>query len=163
MTEGEQNMPLWRVEEAAEYLGIRPKTLYEWVRTGRVPHRKLGFNVRFDRSELERWVAQQADGGQPKRAAGGRPSAGGGSPGARRSTAGGRSASAAESRSDAAEPLVPDAGGAARVAELFAALDEAARRLRSLDKELSSHLGFRQRKEMLATVARLEKLITSGA
>lgn len=52
------NMSLWRVDQAADYLGIRPKTLYEWVRTGRVPHRKLGFNVRFDPEELETWVAR---------------------------------------------------------------------------------------------------------
>jgi len=54
---------LWRVEEAAKYLGIRPKTLYEWVRTDRVPYRKIGFNVRFDPEELERWTAEQARGG----------------------------------------------------------------------------------------------------
>ncbi|HJO03804.1 MAG TPA: helix-turn-helix domain-containing protein [Acidobacteriota bacterium] len=52
-------MTLWRVDQAADFLGIRPKTLYEWVRTGKVPHRKLGFNVRFDRDELERWVESQ--------------------------------------------------------------------------------------------------------
>lgn len=52
-------MSLWRVGQAADYLGIRPKTLYEWVRTGRVPHRKLGFNVRFDPAELEDWVGEQ--------------------------------------------------------------------------------------------------------
>ena len=52
-------MSLWRVDQAADYLGIRPKTLYEWVRTGRVPFRKLGFNVRFDPAELELWVGQQ--------------------------------------------------------------------------------------------------------
>lgn len=54
---------LWRVEEAADYLGIRPKTLYEWVRRGRVPHRKIGFNVRFDPGELRRWTREQARGG----------------------------------------------------------------------------------------------------
>ncbi len=52
-------MTLWRVDQAADFLGIRPKTLYEWVRTGKIPHRKLGFNVRFDRDELERWVESQ--------------------------------------------------------------------------------------------------------
>jgi excisionase family DNA binding protein len=53
-------MALWRVEQAAEFLGIRPKTLYEWVRLGRVPHRKIGFNVRFDPAELEKWTAAQS-------------------------------------------------------------------------------------------------------
>ncbi|MGD8330281.1 MAG: helix-turn-helix domain-containing protein [Acidobacteriota bacterium] len=56
---------LWRVEEAAEYLGIRPKTLYEWVRLDRVPYRKIGFNVRFDPDELARWTAKQARGADP--------------------------------------------------------------------------------------------------
>ena len=53
-----EDMSLWRVDQAADYLGIRPKTLYEWVRTGRVPYRKLGFNVRFDPEELESWVGE---------------------------------------------------------------------------------------------------------
>lgn len=52
-------MTLWKVDDAARYLGIRPKTLYEWVRTGRVPHRKLGFNVRFDPEELRDWATRQ--------------------------------------------------------------------------------------------------------
>ena len=58
-------MALWRVEQAAEYLGIRPKTLYEWVRQGRVPYRKIGFNVRFDPAELEEWTANQSKGSDP--------------------------------------------------------------------------------------------------
>lgn len=60
---GREDTGLWRVEQAADYLGIRPKTLYEWVRRGRVPHRKLGFNVRFDPGELRRWTREQARGG----------------------------------------------------------------------------------------------------
>ncbi len=59
-------MSLWRVDQAADFLGIRPKTLYEWVRTGRVPHRKLGFNVRFDPAELERWVGQHRSAASPQ-------------------------------------------------------------------------------------------------
>ena len=55
-------MALWRVDQAAAYLGIRPKTLYEWVRLGRVPYRKIGFNVRFDPEELESWTESQSRG-----------------------------------------------------------------------------------------------------
>jgi len=58
-------MALWRVDEAADFLGIRPKTLYEWVRQGRVPYRKIGFNVRFDPAELESWVGSQSRGPEP--------------------------------------------------------------------------------------------------
>lgn len=62
-------MSLWRVERAAEYLGIRPKTLYEWVRADRVPYRKIGFNVRFDPEELKAWTAAQAQGPEAGRCA----------------------------------------------------------------------------------------------
>jgi excisionase family DNA binding protein len=63
---------LWRVEKAAEYLGIRPKTLYEWVRQGRVPYRKIGFNVRFDPEELAEWTESQSRGaGATKRSSSG--------------------------------------------------------------------------------------------
>lgn len=76
------SMSLWRVEQAAEFLGIRPKTLYEWVRLGRVPHRKIGFNVRFDPAELEKWTAAQSRvSSRPSRRRG-EPAAGDDSPGA---------------------------------------------------------------------------------
>jgi excisionase family DNA binding protein len=42
--------------EAAELLRIRPKTLREWVKLGRVPGRKVGKDWRFSRAQLLEFV-----------------------------------------------------------------------------------------------------------
>ena len=47
---------LLNVVEAAELPGIGRNTLYIWVRDGRVPHYKIGVTVRFDPTELRRWL-----------------------------------------------------------------------------------------------------------
>lgn len=48
--------PLITVEEAALVLGVKPRTIYEWVQAGRIPYFKLGKYLRFRRSDLEAWV-----------------------------------------------------------------------------------------------------------
>lgn len=48
---------LLNVSEAAEYLGIEEKTLYNWVSLRKIPHVKLGHKMlRFDVTELEEWI-----------------------------------------------------------------------------------------------------------
>jgi excisionase family DNA binding protein len=48
---------LLNVSEAAEYLGIEEKTLYNWVSLRKIPHVKLGHKLlRFDVNELEGWI-----------------------------------------------------------------------------------------------------------
>lgn len=128
-------MPLWRVEEAAEYLGIRPKTLYEWVRTGRVPYRKLGFNVRFDPDELRSWVQQQ-------------PAVTPGAPPA-----------ATPDVPPGADPVAstPTAPAAAALAELVGAATAGARQLRRVETDLGAHLSFPQRQAMRELAQRLER------
>ena len=45
------------IEEAAEYLGIKPVTLRCWIRNGKdVPAQKIGKKWKFKRSELDAWV-----------------------------------------------------------------------------------------------------------
>ena len=122
-------MALWRVEEAADFLGIRPKTLYEWVRTDRVPYRKLGFNVRFDPEELEDWVRQQPAGGK------------------RRKSASSRAAGKAVETAGASAPAV---------AELAEVATEAARQLRRVEADLGAQLSFPQRQELRDLVKRLQ-------
>lgn len=41
---------------AAEYLGVRPKTLRKWVSGRRIPFVKVGRLVRFRPVDVERWV-----------------------------------------------------------------------------------------------------------
>lgn len=45
------------IDEAADYLGIRPVTLREWIRKGKdVPAHKIGKQWKFKCSELDNWV-----------------------------------------------------------------------------------------------------------
>ena len=128
---GGTQMALWRVEQAAEYLGIRPKTLYEWVRLDRVPYRKIGFNVRFDPDELERWASEQARGG-------------------------GRRQRAPAKGKTGPKAAKPDAAkrGASELPRLAA---EAADLLRRLEREVGTSLSYPQRRELSTLAERLEE------
>ena len=53
--------PLLDAVGAAELLAVRPSWIYEAVRTGRLPHLKLGRHIRFLRSDLEDWVLDQRE------------------------------------------------------------------------------------------------------
>ena len=45
--------------EAARFLGVPKGTLYAWVNGKQIPHIRLsGRTVRFDRKDLERWLAE---------------------------------------------------------------------------------------------------------
>ena len=47
--------PLLSAVDAGNLLGIHPVTLLRWAREGRVPHRRLGRQVKFRASELDSW------------------------------------------------------------------------------------------------------------
>lgn len=51
---------LLTAKEAADRLGITPKTLREWVRDGKIPAIILpGHNIRFSESVLTSWVEKR--------------------------------------------------------------------------------------------------------
>jgi excisionase family DNA binding protein len=43
--------------ELAEYLQIHPSTLYRMLRKGQIPGFKIGSDYRFNRNEIEQWIA----------------------------------------------------------------------------------------------------------
>ncbi len=44
--------------EAAEYLGVKPVTIRDWIRKGKdIPRKKIGKAWKFKLSELEEWVS----------------------------------------------------------------------------------------------------------
>ena len=49
---------LLSVTEAAEFLGIKKSTLYEWIIQKKVPHYKVGRLVKFRREDLEAWLKE---------------------------------------------------------------------------------------------------------
>jgi excisionase family DNA binding protein len=50
---------LWRPEQAAWYLNVKASWVYEAVRTGRLPCRRVGRHIRFTRLMLDEWLAEQ--------------------------------------------------------------------------------------------------------
>ena len=45
------------IDEAAEYLGVKPATIRDWIRKGKdVPAKKIGKQWKFKRYELDQWV-----------------------------------------------------------------------------------------------------------
>ncbi len=51
---------LMTVDELASYLSISTGTIYNRVSKGEIPFVKVGAAVRFRRSEIDRWVEEQA-------------------------------------------------------------------------------------------------------
>ena len=50
--------PLLNAGQAAQLLAVRPAWIYSAVRDGRLPHVRLGRQVRFTRADLEDFVAR---------------------------------------------------------------------------------------------------------
>lgn len=45
------------IDEAAEYLGVKPGTIRDWIRKEKgIPAHKIGKQWKFKRSELDDWV-----------------------------------------------------------------------------------------------------------
>jgi excisionase family DNA binding protein len=58
--------PLLDAKQAAKLLGVPPSTVYQWVRDGRLPCLRLGPRaIRFTRTMLAQWAAEQLDEGRP--------------------------------------------------------------------------------------------------
>ncbi len=51
---------LLTVEEIADYLQVKPSTIYQWTHQGFIPHVKLGNRVRFRLSQVDKWVERRA-------------------------------------------------------------------------------------------------------
>ena len=49
---------LYSVKDAAEYLNLSSRTIYNWINTGKclIPYKKLGRLIKFDILDLEKFV-----------------------------------------------------------------------------------------------------------
>jgi len=56
---GEHDHEILTLEEVAEYLRLKPQTIYKWAQEKRIPAVKLGKEWRFRRSIIDRWLDDQ--------------------------------------------------------------------------------------------------------
>ncbi len=49
------------VREAAEYLGMKPPTLYKYIKKGVIPAFKIGSLWRLKKSTLDEWIAKKLE------------------------------------------------------------------------------------------------------
>lgn len=49
------------LEEVAEYLKLKPQTIYTWAQEKRIPAAKLGKEWRFKKSIIDKWFNQHID------------------------------------------------------------------------------------------------------
>jgi len=53
------NDEMLTIEQVAEYLKLKPQTIYKWAQSGKIPGAKFGKEWRFRRSLLEEWIDKQ--------------------------------------------------------------------------------------------------------
>jgi len=48
--------PLMTVEDLAGYLKMKPQTLRDWAKRGRIPYEPVNSEIRFRRSVIDKWI-----------------------------------------------------------------------------------------------------------
>jgi len=61
--------PLWSDEQAADFLGVHPKTVQRMARRGELPAFRVGRFWRFRGTELDAWLRSQARSSHPNASA----------------------------------------------------------------------------------------------
>ena len=54
----ESDFELLDVKQTAQLLKVKERTIYEWVRTNKIPYKKIGDLLRFKKSEIFKWIEQ---------------------------------------------------------------------------------------------------------
>ena len=61
---------LLTVQDVADYLRVKPSTIYQWTHEKYIPHVKLGNQVRFRESAIDAWLERKSTAGRKSRRAG---------------------------------------------------------------------------------------------
>ena len=48
--------PLMTIEDLAGYLKMKPQTLRDWAKKGRIPYEPVNSEIRFRRSVIDKWI-----------------------------------------------------------------------------------------------------------
>jgi excisionase family DNA binding protein len=52
---------LMTMEEVADYLRVKKRTVYEWVKNGKIPAIKAVGQWRFKKIQIDRWLESQQE------------------------------------------------------------------------------------------------------
>lgn len=52
----QMNNDIMTLEEVAEYLKLKPQTIYKWAQENQIPAVKIGKEWRFRKSILDKWL-----------------------------------------------------------------------------------------------------------
>lgn len=58
---------LLTVDEVAQWLQVKPRTIYQWVHEGYIPVIKLGALVRFDQASVMGWIRKRETPGRVRK------------------------------------------------------------------------------------------------
>ncbi|TPW17379.1 MAG: PTS system, nitrogen regulatory IIA component [bacterium] len=61
-SDAEPGHDILTLEEVADYLRLKPQTIYKWAQEKRIPAAKLGKEWRFRKSLIDRWLDDQLTG-----------------------------------------------------------------------------------------------------
>ncbi len=56
-----KNNDIMTLEEVADYLRLKPQTIYTWAQEKKIPAAKLGKEWRFRRSLIDKWFNRHID------------------------------------------------------------------------------------------------------
>jgi excisionase family DNA binding protein len=56
-----KNNDIMTLEEVADYLRLKPQTIYTWAQEKKIPAAKLGKEWRFKKSLIDKWFNQHID------------------------------------------------------------------------------------------------------
>ena len=54
---------LMTIDEVAEYLRVKKRTVYDWVKKGKIPAIKAVGQWRFKKEKIDQWLEAQNQGG----------------------------------------------------------------------------------------------------
>ena len=57
----DNNDKIMTLEEVAEYLRVKPQTIYTWAQEKKIPAAKLGKEWRFKKSMVDKWFMERMD------------------------------------------------------------------------------------------------------
>jgi excisionase family DNA binding protein len=57
----EDNDKIMTLEEVADYLRLKPQTIYTWAQEKKIPAAKIGREWRFKKSIIDKWFIDRMD------------------------------------------------------------------------------------------------------